>query len=613
MPRVKRLAIVAFFLLAACAVDRGAPRSPETEWQYALTDPRTTPPDDHASWRENVDGDGGHDVWVRSRFPVALPDRTHFLVRAYVEELTLFLDRTPVYSFRQPSRIGKLTLLSVALPPGSAGKRIYVRIPRAPREAFFGASPLLATDDTLPMALDQTILAPIRSNARQMFIALLLMIVGVAATAASILRRRGDAATLFWFGLFTFLYGLRVAAETYLPILFGVSLRTSAFAASFITYVITVPAWTVAVRLVGPGWKSTLRWQVLAFALFASIGIVSDLLTGRPGSLELANNVLVIIGGISVLANSLHLRKKATLELRVVLGGATLFLLFALNNNLAALSVLPWESADETIGFVIFVAALGFAAVRSFLRGEREQIAIENELRTAREIQLSILPTSMPDVTGLAFHARYDPASSVAGDLYDFLSADEFHTGVLVADVAGHGVPAALIASMVKIAATSQAALAADPAALLASVDATLRRDVRRAFVTATYLWFDMEQRTVTVTNAGHPPPLLFRNGTFLELGAPGVLLGRFNNARYLTKTTALAKGDRIVAYTDGIIEARNTRRELFGEERLQDLVRASTALDTAAVGDEIVNAVRRWRVEDEDADDLTIVVVDVT
>lgn len=611
MPRVKRLAIVAFLVLAACAADRTSLPS-KVEWQYALTDPRTTPPDDRAPWRDNVEGDDRHDVWVRTRDGVTMPAPTHVVFRAYAGELTLFVDQTPVYSFRQPSRLGKLTLHDVAIPSLSSQQRLSVRIPRAPREAFFGAAPLLAMDTDLPFALEQTIIAPIRSNARAMLIAQLLMMTGIVATAASIVRRRGDSRTLLWFGLFTFLYGLRLGGETYLPILFGVSLRTSAFAVAFITYGITVPAWAVATRLIGPGWKSALRWQVLAFALFAPIGIASDLLTGHPGSLELANNVLVVVGGISVMANSLLLRKRATFDLRIVLGGAILFLLFALNNNLTALGVLPWKSTDETVGFLIFVAALGFAAVRSFLRGEREQIAIENELRTAREIQLSILPTSMPDMAGLAFHARYDPASSVAGDLYDFLSVDAQHAGVLVADVAGHGVPAALIASMVKIAATSQAALAADPAALLTSIHATLRRDVRRAFVTATYLWFDMDQHEVTVTNAGHPPPLLFRNGTFLELGAPGVLLGRFANVHYVTTKTALAKGDRIVAYTDGIIEARNARGEMFGEERLQHLVRASTALDSVALGDEIVSAVRRWRVNDEDADDLTVVVVDV-
>ncbi|HKR62375.1 MAG TPA: PP2C family protein-serine/threonine phosphatase, partial [Thermoanaerobaculia bacterium] len=209
-----------------------------------------------------------------------------------------------------------------------------------------------------------------------------------------------------------------------------------------------------------------------------------------------------------------------------------------------------------------------------------------------------------PDVAGLRFQARYEPASSVAGDVYDFLRVDATHTGVLVADVAGHGVPAALVAAMVKIAVTSQSRLADDPAAMLQQLDATLRREVRRAFVTATYLFFDLDARTVTVSNAGHPPPLLLRNGAFSELGAAGVVLGRFASARYNAMTAELRAGDRIVAYTDGLTEARNTRGEQFGEERLQELARRATA-------EEIVDAVRRWRVDDEDADDLTIVIID--
>jgi sigma-B regulation protein RsbU (phosphoserine phosphatase) len=240
------------------------------------------------------------------------------------------------------------------------------------------------------------------------------------------------------------------------------------------------------------------------------------------------------------------------------------------------------------------------------VRGERESIAIDNELETAREIQQSILPRAMPNVNGLRFHAGYVPATSVGGDMYSFLSADA-GTGVLVADVAGHGVPAALIASMVKIAVSSQSRLADDPAALLGELDAILRRDVRRALVTATYLWFDMARRRVAVSNAGHPPPLLYREGTFLELGGTGVLLGRFSDARYTTTFTNLLSGDRIVAYTDGIPEARNARDEMFGEERLKETIRGS------ATADDVLAAVHRWRGSaTEDADDLTIVVVDV-
>jgi sigma-B regulation protein RsbU (phosphoserine phosphatase) len=186
--------------------------------------------------------------------------------------------------------------------------------------------------------------------------------------------------------------------------------------------------------------------------------------------------------------------------------------------------------------------------------------------------------------------------------------ADEHRVGVLVADVAGHGVPAALIASMVKIAFSSQSKLAADTAALMQQLNETLRHEVRRAFVTATYLWFDVEQRSVTVCNAGHAPPLLLREGTFHELGTAGVLLGRFAAARYTTTTTELRPGDRVVAFTDGIIEARNVRGEQFGEERLRAVIAHSLAQD-------VIADVHQWRAgaDPAEADDLTVVMVDFT
>jgi len=199
----------------------------------------------------------------------------------------------------------------------------------------------------------------------------------------------------------------------------------------------------------------------------------------------------------------------------------------------------------------------------------------------------------------------YDPASSVAGDLYDFLRVDDRHAGAIVADVSGHGIPAALIASMMKIAVSSQSPLAHDPAALLREVNRTLRGQVRRVFVTACYLFFDMEQRRVTVANAGHPPPLLHRGGTLRELGPYGVMLGRFE-AAYTAETIELRPGDRIVAYTDGVPEALNARGEAFGQERLEQLIRDGASAET------IAQAVRQWRDEKSEADDVTLLFIDV-
>ena len=540
-----------------------------------------------------------------SRLPDS-PAYTHLVFRAYVGELSVSVDGHGIYTFRDPRSDGRQTVHVAALPAGSAGKRIDFHVPHPPRQDIFIGVAYLANQDTLPFALDRAAASPVREDASDILLGLVLFIIGTIAFAASLIRRRGDVLALRAFGAFTLLYGMRLIVDSSLPRFFGASVRGTEFMEAFITYVIPVAGWALPLRLIGKGWKSSLRLQVIAFSIFAPIGIISDLVTGSPASLENVNNVLVILGGLNIVFNLLRPEHRRSPELRVVLIGSLVFMAFALNNNLVNLGLLPWEFDEEAPGFVVFVAALGYAATRAFLRGERESLAIENELSTAREIQQSILPRAMPDLPGLRFHAGYVPATSVGGDMYSFLSTDT-GAGVLVADVAGHGVPAALIASMVKIAVSSQARLADDPAALIAELNAILRRDVRHAFVTATYLWLDAAARRVTVCNAGHPPPLLYRDGEFTELGGAGVLLGRFADARYVAVATELRPGDRIIAYTDGIPEARNAREEQFGDERLQGLVRAGASADSMLV------AVREWRAESDDADDLTIVIVDVT
>lgn len=441
---------------------------------------------------------------------------------------------------------------------------------------------------------------PLAGDLVDLLIGPLIASVGLMAMIVAALRRRGDARTFFYFGAFAFLYGVRVVVQTELLPLAGVSIATVDRVEWLITYTITIPGWAVAQRLIGDGWKGTLRWQVWAFALFAPIGIVSDLVQNRPGSMDPVNNVLVITGGINMLLNLILVRRRR--ETRPVLIGSIVFMLFALANNLSSLGVLPFADFPETLGFLVFLGALGYAAARRFVQTEREQIELQGELSAAREIQRSILPAEMPRVAGLRFDARYVPATTVAGDLYDFLPAGERRTGVLVADVSGHGIPAALIASMVKIAVSSQSRLADDPASLLHELNTSLTRNVRRGFVTATYLFFDGQ--SVHVANAGHPAPLLLRDAEVREIGATNPLLGRFKDARYAAETIALLPGDRIVAYTDGVTEARNGRDEEFGEARLHALVRER------ATPAQIIEAVQTWGTG---LDDLTLVMIDVS
>jgi sigma-B regulation protein RsbU (phosphoserine phosphatase) len=591
-------------LLFAAAVSAVLPLS--EGWQYQHTEPRDTPPAATSAWTEGVDEHPERELWFRTALPSSLPDRPQLVFRAYAGRFDVFVDAQRVYAFSEPAARGRLRLHNIALDPQWAGRTIHLRVAVGERPPILGGTPVIASADTAPSARVNALRGPLRSDAVDIVTGFTLLVLGLLSIVTSRLRRSGNAGALQWFGVFTALYGLRELIDSYLPAILGFDLRDAAFFEAGITYVITIPGWMLARTLIGDGWRSTLRWQVWLFGAFAVVALACDAVLQKPESLRTINNFLVILGGVNIVANILLRRIRATPELRIVSLGAAVFLLFAIANNLASLELLPIREVNETPGFVAFVACLGYAAVRAFLRGERERLALEGELATARDIQRSILPSDVPAIAGLQFSTGYAPATSVAGDVYDFVATSERTTGVLVADVAGHGVPAALIASMVKIAVSSTAAIAHDPAQLLAQLNQILKREVRRTLVTATFLYFDMERRLVRVTNAGHAPPLLLRDGQFTDLGENGVLLGRFGDARYVSTETALRDGDRIMACTDGLIEARNAEGEAFGEERLQALLRQGLA------GPAILGAVQAWRHRDQDADDLTIVIVDV-
>ncbi|HEY6412872.1 MAG TPA: PP2C family protein-serine/threonine phosphatase [Edaphobacter sp.] len=199
--------------------------------------------------------------------------------------------------------------------------------------------------------------------------------------------------------------------------------------------------------------------------------------------------------------------------------------------------------------------------------------------------------------------------TSVAGDFYDFLLADERQAGLLIADVAGHGVPAALIASMVKMAATSQRANVGDPGAFLAGMNAVLCGNTQKQFVTAAFVHLDAESASLRYSAAGHPPMLLLRGNEVLEVEENGLMLAAFSFATYSTAVRSLEQGDRLMLYTDGIVEAANAEEDEFGRDRLGALLKETAELSPQQAADHIVDVVQRWA--KAQGDDLTVLLCD--
>jgi serine phosphatase RsbU (regulator of sigma subunit) len=237
--------------------------------------------------------------------------------------------------------------------------------------------------------------------------------------------------------------------------------------------------------------------------------------------------------------------------------GAIGLVLFVVNENLRR-PIVPAINL-EPVGVFVFVLCLGYGVAASVFRNEAELVAVQRELETARQIQMALLPRELPQVRRLDLAVFYLPMTAVAGDLYDFAVLGPAQVGILVADVSGHGIPAALVASMVKLAFSAQAEQAHDPARVLTAMNRILYGHMERTFVTAIYAVIDSDSRTITFANAGHPPLLIGRDNNYVEESREhGCLLGFLPDAPYTNERLELQPGDCVLLYTDGVPETRN-------------------------------------------------------
>ena len=292
------------------------------------------------------------------------------------------------------------------------------------------------------------------------------------------------------------------------------------------------------------------------------------------------------------------------------------------------------EIEDETRGFDVgavdyihkpFSPAVVKARVQTHLvlRAIRQQLAqqllvIQKELETARQIQQSILPESAPRMAGLDIAARYIPMAAVAGDFYDFIVLDDKRIGILVADVSGHGMPAALIASMLKIALAAQAHHAADPASVLHGLNQALCGKFQHHYVTAAYAFVDLEKRSLTYAGAGHPPMLLW-SGTSAgvrDISENGLFLGKFDFATYSSVEVPLLPGDWGLLYTDGISETTNAADVEFGTGRFREFLATGKSTSADQLADRLLEELWHWsehRQGEDLNDDITMVAIHVS
>jgi len=448
------------------------------------------------------------------------------------------------------------------------------------------------------------LLDAIRRGLPVIVIASVLMTTGAGLVVAAFITATQRRRALSYAGLFAALYGFRLAMNTPLvDAAFG-GPAWMPYIRSSLEYLVPIPA-----ALLFQEYRQQWRWPgVIACALFIGCAIVAipfEIATHSPGRLTGVVNAFIVPLMAVIFANAIHaVRHEPSRELRLLVAAAVIFASFvvwqhAVGGNIAI------DAPTETIGFVIFVSAIVYVVVRVATTEQLQLFEVRGELEAARTIQSSIIPRTPPHVRQLDVAALYSPATEVGGDFYDFVPIDDARAGFFIADVSGHGVPAALVASMLKIAVATQASLAREPAALLGALNKLFCGKLGRQFVTAAYVFIDVDAKQAVVGSAGHPPPLVVRDCEPSEVVATGPILGRFTSAAFESISLPFDDGDTLVLYTDGVTEARNGNDEQFGEARLRDCVRDGSA---QARVDAISEAVMRWSAVRDD--DVTVVVV---
>ena len=244
---------------------------------------------------------------------------------------------------------------------------------------------------------------------------------------------------------------------------------------------------------------------------------------------------------------------------------------------------------------------------------EKAQAQLKAELEVARSLQLAILPSAFPARAGCEAAARMIPATTMGGDFYDYIELPGGLIGLVIADVSGHGVPAAFFMAVARTNLRELAVRHSDPGECLAQThDALCGQNPLDLFVTVFYCILDPKTGVLRYANGGHNPPFVRRaSGPVDSLdGTGGLVLGAMPGARYPTHTEQLLKGDRLVLYTDGVTEAFNPAEELYGAQRLADEVHVHGGGTPAALVERICQSVTNFAGTAPQSDDITLTVL---
>ncbi len=257
--------------------------------------------------------------------------------------------------------------------------------------------------------------------------------------------------------------------------------------------------------------------------------------------------------------------------------------------------------------------AIAIENARLYEEIARQERRLERDLALARELQMRLLPQTLPKLAHLELAAKFSPARAIGGDLYDFIPYSLSRLGIAIGDVSGKGAPAAIYAALVSGIVRSHAPIEPGPAEMLSAVNLSLaERRIEAQFVSLIYAVWDDENRTLLVANSGLPRPVYVHDGKNHVIEATGLPLGLFDEAEYDEFRFKMKPGDMFVFFSDGILDARDRSGEMFGRGRVEKIIAECGGQSADCVVDRLFQAAAEHSAGVETFDDETVVAIKV-
>lgn len=271
------------------------------------------------------------------------------------------------------------------------------------------------------------------------------------------------------------------------------------------------------------------------------------------------------------------------------------------------------ERHERTLTTLAAQIAIAIENARLYQQVVKHEQQLERDLSMARQVQLRLLPSIVPEHAHAELAARFLPARSIGGDLYDFVTYDSNRSAIILGDVSGKAAPAALFAALVSGVMRSEAAMHPTPAVMLTRLNEALQeRRLDSQYVTMLYCVWDDENRTLQVANAGAVPPVFCRSGEISPINAEGFPLAMFPGAEYEEFSVATQPGDAFVFVSDGITDAENAQGDMYGSDRLSEMLLSHRDLSAGEIAEAIFADVARFQAGQPRFDDETILVLRV-